>query len=198
MAELPGLVGWFWEITYDLLILWSAFLLLLALFAPGRKRLFLYQVLAVAMALGFAVLGSVIGGTDAWTSLKGLIDSSSPPIYLATRIAFATAVVVMASPHLARPWRLIGRWLIGIGAVSGIALGAVLPIGVAAGFLIGFASAALVHLLVGSPGAASRSVRCRTPSGNSAWKRPSSTSRNSSRKGWSSPSRPRPTAGPCS
>ena len=152
VAELPGLVGWFWEIAYDLLILWSAVLLLLALFAPGRKRLFAYQVLAVGMALGFAVLGSVIGGTDAWTSLKGLIDSSSPPIYLATRIAFATAVVVMASPHLARPWRLIGRWLIGIGAVSGIALGAVLPIGVAAGFLIGFASAALVHLLVGSPG----------------------------------------------
>ena len=144
VAQLPGLVGWFWEISYDLLIIWSLCLLLLALFAHGRKRLFLYEVLAVALALGFAILASSASGTDPSTSLEGLFNSTSPPIYLATRIAVATAVIVTASPDLARPWRLIGRWLIGIGAVSGIALGAALPIGVAAGFLVGFASAALV------------------------------------------------------
>jgi uncharacterized protein (TIRG00374 family) len=152
VAQIPGLVGWFWEISYDLLIIWSLSLLLLALFARGRKRLFLYELLAVALALGFAILAGKVGGTDPSTSLRGLINSTSPPIYLATRIAFATAVIVTASPDLARPVRIIGRWLIAIGAVSGIALGATLPIGVAAGFLIGFGSAALVHLLFGSPG----------------------------------------------
>ena len=117
----------------------------------GRKRLFLYEVLAVGS-------GWVRdprrhrSGTDPSTSLSGLINSTSPPIYLATRIAIATAVIVTASPDLARPLRLIGRWLIAIGMVSGIALGAALPIGVAAGFLIGLGSAALVHLLFGSPG----------------------------------------------
>ncbi len=84
--------------------------------------------------------------------MSGLINSASPPIYLAARIAVATAVIVTASPDLARPLKQIGRWLIAIGAVSGIALGAALPIGVLAGFLIGFGSAALVHLIFGSPG----------------------------------------------
>ena len=152
VAHLPGLVGWFWEATYLLLIVWSLVLMLLALFAHGRKRLFLYELLAVVLALGLAILVGSLDGTDPSTSLRGLINSGSPPIYLATRIAIATAVIVTASPDLARPVRLIGRWLIGIGAVAAVALGAALPIGVAAGFLIGFSSAALVHLLVGSPG----------------------------------------------
>lgn len=151
VAQLPGLVGWFWEISFDLIIIWSLGLLILTLFAHGRKRLFLYEVLAIGLALGFAILASSASGTNPSTSLQGLFNSTSPPIYLATRIAVGTAVIVTASPDLARPWRLIGRGLIGIAAVSGVALGAALPIGVAAGFLVGFASAALVHLLFGSP-----------------------------------------------
>jgi uncharacterized protein (TIRG00374 family) len=152
VRQLPGLVGWFWEAGYALLVIWGLGLMVLALFAHGRKRLFLYEVLAAALALGFAVLAGSVSGTDPSTSLRGLINTSSPPIYLAMRIALATAVIVTASPDLARPIRVVGRWLIGIGAVAAVALGAALPIGVAAGFLIGFASAAVVHLLVGSPG----------------------------------------------
>jgi uncharacterized membrane protein YdjX (TVP38/TMEM64 family) len=45
--------------------------------------------------------------------------------------------MVTASPHLSRPLRHLGRWLIALGIVSGIALGVTLPIGAAAGFLIG-------------------------------------------------------------
>jgi len=152
VRELPGLLGWFWEASYALLVIWGLALMVLPLVAHGRKRLFLYEVLAAALALGFAVLAGIVSGTDPSTSLRGLINSASPPIYLATRIAIATAVIVTASPDLARPIRVFGRWLIGIGAVASVSLGAALPIGVAAGFLIGFASAAAVHLLVGSPG----------------------------------------------
>jgi uncharacterized protein (TIRG00374 family) len=152
VRQVPGLLGWFWEAAYALLIVWSLALLALALFAHGRKRLFLYEVLAGSLALGFAILAGSVSGTDPSTSLRGLINSASPPIYLATRIAIATAIIVTASPDLARPMRVTGRWLIGIGAVAAVALGTALPIGVVAGFLIGFASAALVHLLVGSPG----------------------------------------------
>ena len=141
-------LGW----TYDLLILWSLVLLVVILFARGRKRLFLYEVVAVGFATGFAVLAGDASGTDASTSLSGILNSGSPPIYLAMRVALATAAIVTASPDLSRPMRQVGRWLIGIGAVSGIALGTALPIGVVAGFLIGLGSAALVHLLFGSPG----------------------------------------------
>ncbi len=152
VAQLPDLAGWFWEVTYDLLILWSLVLLVVILFARGRKRLFLYEVVAVGFATGFAVLAGDASGTDASTSLSGILNSGSPPIYLAMRVALATAAIVTASPDLSRPMRQVGRWLIGIGAVSGIALGTALPIGVVAGFLIGLGSAALVHLLFGSPG----------------------------------------------
>jgi uncharacterized membrane protein YbhN (UPF0104 family) len=152
VAELPGLFGWFWEIVYDLLLVWSLVLLLLALLASGRKRLFLDEVLAVTLGLGSTILVAGISGTDTSTSLEGFLNSSSPPIYLATRVAVATAVIVTASPHLARPLRHVGRWLISLGILAGIALGATLPIGAAAGFLIGIAAAALTHLLVGSPG----------------------------------------------
>ena len=89
VAELPGLVGWFWEISYDLLIVWSLVLLLVALFAPGRKRLFLDEVLAVGLGLGSAIVVAAIGGTDTSTSLEGLLNSSSPAIYIGTRIAVA-------------------------------------------------------------------------------------------------------------
>ncbi len=152
VKELPGLVGWLWEVSYDLLVGWSLFLLLVALFAPGRKRLFLQELLAVVLALGFAVLAGRVAGTDPSTSLEAILRSDSPPIYLAVRVALATAVIVTAAPHMARPFRLPGRWMIGLGALASIALGTALPIGIAAGFLVGFGSAALVHLLLGSPG----------------------------------------------
>ncbi len=152
VAELPDLAGWFWEVSYDLLIIWSFVLLVLTLFSHGRKRLFVYQVLAGLVGLGFAMLAGSLSGTDLSKTISALINSTSPPIYLATRVAVASAVIVTTSPDLARPIRLIGRWLIAFGAISGIALGASLPIGIAAGFLIGFGSAALVHLLFGSPG----------------------------------------------
>ncbi|MGB7805258.1 MAG: flippase-like domain-containing protein [Actinomycetota bacterium] len=152
VAQFPDLAGWFWEVTYDLLIVWSLVLLVVILFARGRKRLFLYEVVAVGLATGFAILAGNASGTHVSTSLSGILNSGSPPIYLAMRVALATAVIVTASPDLSRPLRQVGRWLIGIGVISGVALGAALPIGVAAGFLIGLGSAALVHLLFGSPG----------------------------------------------
>jgi hypothetical protein len=67
------------------------------------------------------------------------------------RLAVATAIVVMASPHMSRPLRFIGRWVMTFGALAGIALGVTLPIGMIAGLLIGLGSAAIMHLILGSP-----------------------------------------------
>ena len=149
--ELPGLFGWFWEISYDLMIGWALLLLVFALFARGRKRLFLTELIAGALALGFAMLAGRIAGTDWSSSLAALAAKGTPPVYLAIRLAIATAVVVMASPHMSRPLRFIGRWVVTVGAVAGIALGVTLPIGMVAGLLIGLGSAAIMHLVLGSP-----------------------------------------------
>jgi uncharacterized membrane protein YbhN (UPF0104 family)/tRNA A-37 threonylcarbamoyl transferase component Bud32 len=151
VKALPGLFGWFWEIAYDLLIAWTLVLIALALFAHGRKRLLFDEVFAGALAVGFALLAGWLAGTHWSESLKAVAASGSPPIYLAVRLALATAVVVMASPYMARPFRHVGRSVVGLGAVAGIALGTSLPIGMVAAFAVGIGSAAIVHLLFGSP-----------------------------------------------
>ena len=151
IREVPGLFGWFWEVSYDLLIGWALVLLVIALVAKKRKRLVLEELFAAALALGFAIFAGREAGTDWSTSLKALYSSEAPPIYLAVRLALATAVVVMASPHVSRPLRFIGRWVVVIGAIAGIALEITLPVGAIAGLLIGLGSAAIVHLLLGSP-----------------------------------------------
>ena len=151
ISELPGLFGWFWEISYDLLFVWALLLLLFALVARGRKRLFLTELLAGALALGLSLLAGKAAGTNWPTSLGGLAASHGPPVYLAIRLAIATAIVVMASPHMSRPIRFTGRWVVTVGALAGVALGVTLPIGMVAGLLIGLGSGAILHLALGSP-----------------------------------------------
>jgi uncharacterized membrane protein YbhN (UPF0104 family)/tRNA A-37 threonylcarbamoyl transferase component Bud32 len=151
VQALPGLFGWFWEIAYDLLIAWTLVLIALALFAHGRKRLLFEELLAGALAVGVSLVAGWLAGTSWSDSFKAVAASGSPPIYLAVRLALATAVVVMASPYLARPFRYAGRWVVGIGAAAGIALGTSLPIGMVVAFAVGIGSAAIVHLLFGSP-----------------------------------------------
>jgi uncharacterized membrane protein YbhN (UPF0104 family) len=151
LKALPGLFGWFWELSYDLLLAWTLVLVALALFARGRKRLLFEELLAGALAVGLALVAGRLAGTDWSESLKAVAASGSPPIYLAVRLALATAVVVVASPFMARPFRYLGRVVVGIGAAAGIALGTSLPIGMVAAFAVGIGSAAVVHLLFGSP-----------------------------------------------
>jgi uncharacterized membrane protein YbhN (UPF0104 family) len=148
---LPGLFGWFWEISYDLLVTWTLVLLALALFSRGRKHLLLVEVFAGGLAVGLALLAGWLAGTDWSESVKAVAASGAPPVYLAVRLALAAAVVVVASPYMARPFRYVGRVVVGFGAVAGIALGTSLPIGMVAAFAVGVGSAAVVHLVFGSP-----------------------------------------------
>ena len=151
VRSLPGLFGWFWEISYDLLLGWTLVLVALALFARGRKRLLVEELGAGALAFGVALVAGRLAGTDWSDSLRALAASGSPPVYVAVRLALATAVVVMASPYLARPLRYVGRVVVGVGALAAIALETAFPIGMVAAFAVGIGSAAIVHLLFGSP-----------------------------------------------
>ena len=151
IRSFPGLFGWFWEIAYDLLIIWTLVLVALALSGRGRRRLLFEEVLAGALAVGVALVAGRLAGTDWSDSLRAIASSGSPPVYVAVRLALATAVVVVASPFMARPMRYVGRAVVGIGAVAAIALETSLPIGTVAAFAVGIGSAAIVHLLFGSP-----------------------------------------------
>ena len=81
-------------------------------------------------------------------ALAGVPDSQ---VYVAVRLAVATAIIVTASPHLSRPLRYWGRVLVLLGAVSSVAFEAAWPIGALAGILVGIGAAAVTHLLLGSP-----------------------------------------------
>jgi uncharacterized membrane protein YbhN (UPF0104 family)/tRNA A-37 threonylcarbamoyl transferase component Bud32 len=148
VKDLPGLLGWFWEIAHDLLLVWPLVLLIASVVARHRLFLLRDQVLGGAFAFGVVTLIA-----DGWSAMvDGLTRSDPPPTYPAVRVAIATALIVTTSPHLGRPVRRVGRWVIGLGGFAGIALGLALPLGVVAGFAIGIGSAALVHLVFGSPG----------------------------------------------
>ena len=152
IQELPGLFGGFWEVAYDLLIVWALALMAMALIAHGRKRLLRDEILAVVVALGFGLLAGRAAGTDWSESWGSLMASGGPPVYVAVRLALATAVIVTASPHMTHSLRTVGRVVVLLGALAAVALGVAAPLGVLAGFVVGLGSAALVHLLVGSPG----------------------------------------------
>src|SRR5262245_15458180 len=148
VKDLPGLLGWFWEIAHDVLIVWPLALVVASVVA--RHRLFLLRDQVLAGLIAFGVTTLIAGG---WSStVQGLTGSEPPVIYPAVRVAIATAIIFTTSPHLGRPVRRIGRWVIALGSMAGIALGIALPLGVFVGLAIGFGAAALVHLAFGSPG----------------------------------------------
>jgi uncharacterized membrane protein YbhN (UPF0104 family) len=154
-ALLTGLDGpWalLWDVSYATLVIWPVVLLVVVLARRGRRRLVVDWLTAV---VGAGAIASVIGnlaGTP-WSVSVGSLASTGPPqVYLAVRVALASSLVVTASPHLSRPFRLTGRVVLAAGAVSAVALGVAYPVGVVAGVTVGFGAAAIAHLVLGSPG----------------------------------------------
>jgi len=146
--DLPGLLGWFWETASDLLVLWPLVLLVAAVVASRRLFLLRDQLLSTVLATGVAAL--VAGG---FSALAGRLTATGPPtLYPAVRVALATALIATTSPHLSRPIRRLGRWIVILGSLGVVALAIALPLGVVSGLAIGLGSAALVHLAFGSPG----------------------------------------------
>jgi len=152
VQALPGLFGWFWETAYDVLFLWAIVLIAIPIAARKRTRMLVGELLAVAITfiVGSAVAG--LAGVSGSESVRAIASSDPPARYPAMRVAIAAAVVVAASPHVSRPLRRIGRIVLILGAAASVAVGVALPSGVLAGFAVGIGVAALVHLLLGSPG----------------------------------------------
>ena len=84
-------------------------------------------------------------------TLDALIGVPDSPVYVAARVAVATAVIVTVSPHLSRPLRYWGRVVVLLGAVAAVSFGAAWPIGALAGIIVGIGAGAVTHLLLGSP-----------------------------------------------
>jgi uncharacterized protein (TIRG00374 family) len=142
--------GWLWEVLYALMAVWV--LVLVVLTAIRRTKVLVDYLVAAVIAIGIGLLAGLIAGTTVAESLRALLSADPPAVYLSTRVAVATAVIVAASPHLARPFRHVGRIVMAAGALSAVILGSTLPIGALSGLAVGTAAGAITHLIFGSPG----------------------------------------------
>jgi uncharacterized membrane protein YbhN (UPF0104 family) len=150
-ATLPELLAGVWQLALDLLAVLAVLVLVASLL---RRRLPLARDLVVAVALAglaWLVMGRVVEGS--WPAVwEGLRSAGPPPWYPSPRIAVPAAVVMTASPHVTRPVRRLGRWLVALAAIGAIVLGVASPLGAAAGVLVALVAAAATHLMFGSSG----------------------------------------------
>lgn len=151
----PGTIAhvadWFADFGYAVVLGWAALLVLLPLVSRGRRRLLLDYLLGAALALVTAVLVSH-PSPSGWTdTLKQVLTANPPPVDIVGPLAIATAVIVIASPHVTRPLRWTGRTVLLIGAVSAVVLDLTVAVGGLAAIAAGVAAAGVVHLLLGTP-----------------------------------------------
>ncbi len=152
IAALPGLLGWFWETAYAAALLWTIVLVVAALGTRHRRVLVLEQLGAVLLALGLGGLVAVLEGSS-WSSVwDSLLSHDSTTVYPAVRFTVVVAVVAVTAPHLSRPVRQLGIWVVLLGGVGALALDIDTPLGLVAGLLLGATVASVVHVAIGSPG----------------------------------------------
>ena len=109
------------------------------------------QVLAGALAVGVALLAGWLAGTDWVDSVKAVAASGRRPS--TWRCGWPWPPRWSSWPPRTWPGRCgtSADWWSASGRSAGIALGTAFPIGMVAAFAVGVGSAAVVHLLFGSP-----------------------------------------------
>lgn len=149
LLGLPPFLDGMWQITADLVVI-TALTLLTACLVRRRWAIARDLVAAAVVALTIAAVAArVIDGV--WPDLARALGPAGPPSgYPAPRLAVAAAVVITAAPHLTLPFRRLGRWVLAVGALSVVALGAGTVLGTAAGLLVAAVAASTVHLALGS------------------------------------------------
>ncbi len=151
LSSSPAVLRPVWQISFDLLQIWVVVLLALALV---RRRWELARdlvaVVAVA-AVGAAVTGRLTIGE--WPELFAGLGSANDRIdFPSLALATGAGAVAVSAPYLARPLRHLGRWLVCLAWLAAIALQVLDPGDAIGALCLGWAAAAFVHLIAGSPG----------------------------------------------
>ena len=149
-ARLPGWLEFLARCVFTLGGLY-ALGLVVAIAVRGRGRRIVRDLLVALglLALVVVVAARLAGGQ--WPDLFPEYIDPGRPSYPNLRIALLTAVVVTPAPHLVAPLRTFGRRMIAATVVAAIVLGIATVTGLLGGVALGAATAALVHLLFGSP-----------------------------------------------
>ena len=150
----PAWVLSIWQLLFDLLVVWAGVLVVLAVV----RRQFVPVVTAVAAVVAgvlLTVAGSWIAFGDAddiGSILSRLTVSEGPASFPAIRLVSASAVLVVMSPAITRPYRFFGRVVLAFGFLASVGLGVATLVGSIGGLAAGAAAAAAAHLVFGSPG----------------------------------------------
>jgi glycosyltransferase 2 family protein len=149
--SLPGLLDPLWHVLSDWPPLWALVLIGLAAYRRHWSLVRDQFVALVGVLIGAWIIGRL--ATGEWPALwRGLLRQDQPIDYPPLMLAAAVAVISVASPHMSRPMRYVGRWLVVLGAFGSMTVGLALPGHAAGAVMLGWAVAAAVHLALGSPG----------------------------------------------
>ena len=149
--SLPGLFEPLWRAAFWAPLAYAAALLVISALRDRRdlaRDILLSIVLAV---VGTALIATLVMDDDRGV-VDLLFDVNGPPVFPPGALVAATATISTSSPHLSRPFRHLGRWLIGGQLVAALVVQAAVPSGAIAAFAFGTLAAAVVHLVYGSPG----------------------------------------------
>jgi uncharacterized membrane protein YbhN (UPF0104 family) len=149
LASIPGWLEPVWEFLTDALWLWAIVLVVAAL-VRGRLAVVAQALASLVLAAAVALVAARLA-IGAWPDLVGaLLGTDDSPRFPSVRVAEATAVIVTVSPHLTRPLRRFGRWIVLLGTVGAAIVGGSTPFGTLAAVLIAIVAAAAIRLASGT------------------------------------------------
>jgi uncharacterized membrane protein YbhN (UPF0104 family) len=148
ISAVPTALFGLWRLLIGLLAGWA---LLVAVGTLVRRRwgLLLDLLLSSLLVFGLGLLiGRLVHGswTIAWNEPDG-----DPPWAPWVKLTLPAAAVLVANPHLTLSVRRFGWWLIVLATGAVMMLGASAPTLAVTSLLVATASAAIVHLALGSP-----------------------------------------------
>lgn len=151
-GDLPsGLEGVFRSLL-ALGTLWGIVLVTVAALLLRRLRLALALAGAGVLAWGAArLVAFLVAGDSVGDAVRATVDNSHAARYPTVHLAVLGAVLLAASPFLSRPLRRMGTLLLTLLVLGALYRELGTPNAVFAGLLIAWGSAAVMHLIVGSP-----------------------------------------------
>jgi uncharacterized membrane protein YbhN (UPF0104 family) len=152
ISDLPHDGYSFAILAYKVLAVWALVLLLFSTILVRRWKLARDLVVAgvAAWAIG-RLLAFYTRDGELWDDLRQTFDLTKAPRFPTVRLAVVVAMVVVASPYLARPMRRIGQLLVLAIGVDALYTGGVFPTDVLGALVLGWGVAAAVHYAFGTP-----------------------------------------------
>ena len=144
----PTFLDALWRMGVATLLLWCATVVVVS--AVRRRGDLLADVGLAALVSVIASIGLERAVDGEWPSVSEALTGGSTGSVPLVAFAVAAAVSSAAAPHLTRPARRLGRWIVLFAGCSVVLLGSTSPAGAVASLLVGVAAAAVVHLALGA------------------------------------------------